>query len=89
MAEVRRRIVFHGHVQGVGFRHRAKSIARPLRLTGWVKNEADGTVLMEVQGHEMLINTLLAGLNNDQYIRIEWLDIEEIPLGSETGFDAR
>ena len=38
MAEVRKRIIFHGRVQGVGFRYTAKYLARSLRLTGWVKN---------------------------------------------------
>lgn len=89
MAEVRKRIVFHGRVQGVGFRYTAKNMARSLGLTGWVKNEWDGTVLMEVQGREMLINKLLVGLNHNQFIQIEWLDTEEIPPKSEIGFDSR
>lgn len=50
MAEVRKHIVFHGRVQGVGFRYTAKYLARSLELTGWVTNEWDGTVVMEVQG---------------------------------------
>lgn len=89
MAEVRKRITFHGRVQGVGFRYTAKNMARSLRLTGWVKNEWDGTVLMEVQGREMMINKLLVGLNHNQFIGIEWLDTEEIPLESEIGFEYR
>lgn len=89
MAEVRKRITFHGRVQGVGFRYTAKNLARSLGLTGWVKNEWDGTVLMEVQGREMLINKLLVGLNHNQFIGIEWLDTEEIPLKPEIGFDSR
>lgn len=89
MAEVRERITFHGRVQGVGFRFTAKSMARSLGLTGWVKNEWDGTVLMEVQGREPMINKLLVGLNRNQFIQIEWMDTEEIPLQSEIGFDSR
>ena len=59
MAEVRRHIVFHGRVQGVGFRYTAKYLANSLNLVGWVQNEWDGTVTMEVQGREWLINELL------------------------------
>ena len=55
MAEIRQRIVFHGRVQGVGFRYTAKYLARSMNLTGWVKNEYDGTVVMEVQGREALM----------------------------------
>ena len=56
MAEVRKHIVFHGRVQGVGFRYTAKYLANSLNLVGWVQNEWDGTVTMEVQGREWLIN---------------------------------
>ena len=78
-----------GSVQGVGFRYTAKHLARSLGLTGWVENQWDGTVLMEVQGRETLIHKLMEGLNRNQFISIEWIDIEEIPLGSESSFEAR
>ena len=86
MSEVRKHIVFHGRVQGVGFRYTAKYMAQSLELTGWVRNEPDGTVTMEVQGREALINKLLSGLNNNQFISIEWIDTEEIPPEEERGF---
>ena len=57
MAEIRQRIVFHGRVQGVGFRYTAKYLAQSLGLTGWVENEFDGTVVMEIQGREPMIDT--------------------------------
>ena len=41
MAEVRKHIVFHGRVQGVGFRYTAKYLANSLNLVGWVQNEWD------------------------------------------------
>lgn len=83
MAEVRKHIVFHGRVQGVGFRYTAKYLANSLNLVGWVQNEWDGTVTMEVQGREWLINELLKGLNRNQFITIDWMDTEEIPLEDE------
>lgn len=89
MAEVRKRIVFHGRVQGVGFRYTAKYLARSLSLTGWVKNEWDGTVTMEIQGREPMVNKLLKGLNSGQFITIEWMDATEIPLEQESSFSVR
>ena len=86
MSEVRKHIVFYGRVQGVGFRYTAKYMAQSLELTGWVRNEPDGTVTMEVQGREALTNKLLSGLNNNQFISIEWIDTEEIPPEEERGF---
>ena len=89
MAEVRKHIVFHGRVQGVGFRYTAKYLANSLNLVAWVQNEWDGTVTMEVQGREWLINELLKGLNRNQFITIDWMDTEEIPLEDEKKFWVR
>lgn len=89
MAEVRRRMRFHGRVQGVGFRYTAKYLAQSLRLTGWVKNEYDGTVLMEIQGREFLIHELMKGLNRSNFIQIDWIDTEDISLEQESSFYVR
>ena len=89
MAEVRKHMVFHGRVQGVGFRYTAKMLAQSLGLTGWVKNEWDDTVVMEVQGREQLIYKLMEGLNRNMFITIEWIDTEEKPLENESCFCVR
>ena len=89
MAEVRKRIVFYGRVQGVGFRYTAKRLAQSLGLTGWVKNEYDGTVVMEIQGRELMIYKLMEGLNHNMFITIEWIDTEEIPVEPERCFYVR
>ncbi|MBR6351839.1 MAG: acylphosphatase, partial [Firmicutes bacterium] len=41
---IRRHIVFYGWVQGVGFRWRARNAAQAVGVTGWVRNEYDGSV---------------------------------------------
>ena len=46
----RRHWHFTGSVQGVGFRYRAQYAAQLLDLTGWVENEDDGSVTLEVTG---------------------------------------
>ncbi len=89
MGEIRKRIIFHGRVQGVGFRYTAKHLAYSLGLTGWVKNEYNGTVIMEVQGRETLINELLKGINRNSFIDIEWMDSEEISIEIESCFSVR
>ena len=43
---------YEGEVQGVGFRWTSKRLANELGLTGWVRNEPDGSVSMELQGNE-------------------------------------
>ncbi|WP_436517936.1 acylphosphatase [Ekhidna sp. To15] len=46
------RIQVKGRVQGVFFRVSTKEKAVSLDLTGWVRNESDGSVLIEVFGPE-------------------------------------
>lgn len=83
---MRRQLVFHGRVQNVGFRYHATMIARTLELTGWVKNEYDGTVLMEVQGHPANIDALINELRCQRYIRIDHIESQSLPLEEERGF---
>lgn len=52
-------IKIFGHVQGVCFRQSAQEVAQKLQLTGWVKNCQDGTVLIEAEGEERQLDTLL------------------------------
>ena len=45
------RIRISGLVQGVLFRESARREAERLGLTGWIRNEPDGSVSAEAQGH--------------------------------------
>lgn len=78
--EIRLHYIFHGRVQGVGFRYQAYYMAKRLGLLGWVKNLYNGTVEMEVQGKEEQIDTLICSFYESPLIRIEDMDIEKIPL---------
>lgn len=60
----RRVIIFSGTVQGVGFRATTRGIMRGFAVTGWVRNEPDGTVRLEVQGDAAEIEAGLAALRN-------------------------
>jgi len=50
---------YEGRVQGVGFRFTAVNLAQSLNVTGWVKNEFDGSVLMVAEGEEEKLMELL------------------------------
>lgn len=77
---IRRHYRFTGQVQGVGFRYRAKYAANGMCITGWAKNEWDGSVEMEVQGTEEAINRMLVMINRSDYIRIDTIEYRDIPL---------
>lgn len=76
---LRKHIVFHGWVQGVGFRYRAYHAAQQLGLAGWVRNLSDGTVEMEVQGKEKEIDAMIAMIERSRYIRILKMDVKKLP----------
>ncbi len=57
-------IRFEGEVQGVGFRWTSKRLANQLGLTGWVRNEWDGSVSMELQGTNEQISAFYGGLSH-------------------------
>lgn len=75
--KVRKHLVFDGEVQGVGFRYRAYVIAQELKLTGWVRNLADGRVEMEAQGEEDQIILLTRRLRDAKRIVITQIEVEE------------
>ena len=53
------RFAVTGRVQGVGFRWFVKAEARPLGLTGWVRNREDGAVEGEVEGRDDALEALI------------------------------
>jgi acylphosphatase len=57
------RINVTGRVQGVGFRYSAQQRASHLRLTGWIRNEYDGSVELYCEGAADAVEAF-----------IEWLD---------------
>ena len=88
--KVRKHVYFSGEVQGVGFRYRSTHLARPLGLTGWVKNLLDGRVEMEIQGEESAIKKFLTQLKFQRFIVIRQIAVEDMPLKErETSFSVR
>ncbi len=76
---------FNGRVQGVGFRYTAYNLALWLGLTGWVRNEWDGSVSMEVQGTEEKIEQFINKIQSERFIRVDSINKEELPLVSQEG----
>ena len=76
---VRRRYSIEGQVQGVGFRYRARYAAQSLGLTGWVENEDDGSVTLEVQGDPDKFPELFAMIQRSDYVRITDIRQKDLP----------
>ena len=52
-------VVVTGHVQGVFFRAAMREQADRLGVTGWVRNEADGSVRAHLEGPEQAVDRLV------------------------------
>ena len=84
---LRKRLVFEGLVQGVGFRWRARHAAEAVGATGWVQNNPDGSVTMELQGTEAQIDRVIQLLDQGRYIQILGMQARTLPvLPAERGF---
>ena len=88
--EKRYRLRFYGMVQGVGFRYTAAHAAGMYRLTGYVRNEYDGSVTCEVQGREEDIDQFLITINRGRFIDIDRIDRTVLDLEEgERSFEVR
>ncbi len=52
-------IIVQGEVQGVGFRQAAKAVANQLGVKGTVRNEKDGSVNIEAEADDTLLDLFL------------------------------
>ncbi len=80
---IREHMVFTGRVQGVGFRYQVKRLAQHYRVTGWVKNNSDGSVEAQMQGREESLDLVLQSVQQDAYIRIDQMVRERMALRME------
>ncbi|MCP5094570.1 MAG: acylphosphatase [Chloroflexi bacterium] len=66
----------YGFVQGVSFRYYTQREANRLGLTGWVANQANGTVFVVAQGQDPQLQQLIAYLHHGpSYARVEKVKI--------------
>lgn len=66
----RRALHFTGRVQGVGFRATARSIARRHALTGFARNNPDGSVTVHAQGPGQALQAFLTDLRHVMHANI-------------------
>lgn len=88
---VRRRVVVHGQVQGVGFRWNARTEATRLGVSGWVRNLPDGSVEAEIEGDWPSVDDMVEWLRRGPpFAEVSDVDVAEIdPTGSDGSFEIR
>ncbi len=71
------KIRVYGRVQGVFFRDTTRKVALQLGLTGFVRNEPDGSVYIKAEGQEDKLYELLEyTYRGPKYAKVERVDYE-------------
>ncbi len=77
---IRKAITVNGFVQGVWFRYRTIHAAELVGATGWVRNNPDGSVSMEIQGTEKQIDKVFRMIEQGTYVSIDSIVADIIPV---------
>lgn len=77
---IRKEFHFEGNVQNIGFRFEVQSHAKLLGITGYAKNNDDGSVTAELQGKPSDIYKVILNLQNIDRIQINFIQEKDIPL---------
>jgi acylphosphatase len=86
----RAHVVIRGRVQGVSFRYEARSRAWSLGVSGWIRNNFDGTVEAVLEGDDENVDSMVEWCRRGpsgavvQAVDVDW----EEPRG-ESGFTVR
>lgn len=84
---IRKHVIVHGSVQGVGFRYWTRAEADRLGVTGWVRNRLDGTVEAEIEGAESAVTALETWLSHGPSMAsVTGLDSTVIEVRGDSGF---
>ena len=77
-----------GRVQGVSFRWYTQDRARGLGVTGWVRNEPDGSVLVHAEGEDEAVDALVAWCHDGPGLaRVQQVAVRDSAPDGGTSFD--
>ena len=80
-------IQIYGRVQNVGFRYFAVLKAGEYQITGTVKNEPDGTVVVEAEGTNEQLDIFLADLKEGPgWARVDDVKVSQPPVADYNEF---
>lgn len=87
--KIRSHVVISGRVQGVFFRMETKQVADSFNVSGWVKNNRDGTVEAVFEGEKEAVDSVVKWCRKGPPLsNVDRVDvIEEDYKGEFRGFD--
>jgi acylphosphatase len=86
---VRKRVLYSGQVQGVGFRYTTRELARGFAVTGFVRNLPDGRVELVAEGEADEVTDFLDALAERMASYVESHTIHDEPPAALRGFVIR
>jgi acylphosphatase len=87
---VRRRVVVHGHVQGVFFRDTTRREASRRGVAGWITNRPDGAVEAVFEGPPDEVAAMVAFCESGpRGADVDRVDVDEEEPEGLNGFDVR
>jgi acylphosphatase len=87
---IRRRVVVHGHVQGVFFRDSARRLAERHGIGGWIANRWDGAVEAVFEGEPEAVERLVAFCRaGPRGAQVDSVDVTDEEPEGLTGFSVR
>ena len=89
MTTVCKHVRYSGHVQGVGFRYTAQSLAARYLVAGFVRNLPDGDVELVAEGEPGAIDEFLAAVARRMSEYITGTTVRDEAPAGHTGFHVR
>ena len=87
---IRRRLIVHGRVQGVGFRWAIARAAESRGVAGWAANRADGTVEAVLEGEPEAVDSVVRlSQEGPRGAQVERVEVAEEEPESLRGFKTR
>ncbi len=87
---MRNRAIAYGHVQGVFFRDSVRRLAQRQGVSGWVRNNWDGTVEAVFEGEPEAVERLTAFMREGpRGARVERVEVREEKPEGLAGFEVR
>jgi acylphosphatase len=87
---MRRRVIVHGHVQGVYFRDTTRRLAERHGVAGWVRNNRDGTVEAVFEGDPVSVARLVEFVHRGpRGADVRSVEVHDEPDEGVRGFQTR
>ena len=87
---IRRRVIVHGRVQGVGFRWAIARAAESRGVSGWAANRADGTVEAVLEGEPEAVESVVRlSREGPRGARVESVEVADEEPEALRGFVTR